>query len=139
MENKNIKFITVEQEFHIGGSCTSEIVQRFKKLIDSGIIDTSKAILCNIHYLLMNNNPENGPVNIFFLDGIRVKLNLTAGYTGTGPRDTCQVLKLCEFEFDESDILTHQEVVDIKYYKDIDEDTVYQFTNFDGSHVYSNL
>jgi len=137
MEKKNIKFITVEQSFHIGGSCTVEIVKRFKRLIDSGIIDISKAILCKIKYALMKNTPEKGPVNIYFLNGIHVRLNLTAGYGGTGPRDTCDILKICGFNFDEDDILNHQEEVDITYYKDIDEDTIYQFANMDGSYEYS--
>lgn len=139
MENKNIKFITVEQTFHIGGACTSEIVKKFKRLIDSGIIDINKAIFCRIKYTLMENTPEKGPVNIYFLDGTHVRLNLTAGYSGTGPSHTCDILKLCGFYFDEDDILLHQDIVDIKYYKDIDKETIYQFENMDGSYEYSTL
>lgn len=139
MKNKNIKFIDVEQSFHIGGASTSEIVQRFKRLIDSGIIDISKAILCKIKYVLRDNKPEKGPVQIFFLDGTHVRLNLTAGYGGTGPRDTCDILTLCGFDFNKDDIMTHQEEVTLSYYKDIDEDTVYQFANMDGSYEYSGI
>lgn len=139
MKNKNIKFVTVEQTFHIGGATTNEIVERFKRLVDLGIIDLSKAILCKIKYTLLECNAEKGPVSIYFLDGIHVRLNLTAGYSGTGPRDTCRILKLCNFDFDENDILSHQDVVNIKYYKDIDEKTVYQFANMDGSYEYSGM
>lgn len=139
MEKKNIKFITIEQDIHIGGSYTSEIVARFKRLINVGVIDTSKALLCTIKYTITENNPETGPVTIYFSNGIRVKLNLTAGYTGEGPRDTCEVLKICGFDFNENDILSHNNIVDIKYYKDIDGDNIYQFANFDGSFEYSYL
>ena len=139
MEHKNIKFVTVEQFFHIGGANTDEIVKKFKRLIDSGIIDISKAILCKIKYILICNNSDEGPVNIYFSDGTHVKLNLTAGDNRTDQQHTCDVLKLCGFDFDEKDILTPQEEVDITYYKDIDEDTIYQFENMDGSYVYSTL
>ena len=139
MEKKNIKFITIEQDIHIGGSSTSEIVDRFKRLILADIIDVSKAIFCRIKYDIMGNKVEDGPVNIYFSNGIRVKLNLTAGYTGEGPRDTCEVLKLCGFDFNQDDIFTHNDVIDIKYYKDIDNENIYQFKNLDGSFEYSSL
>ena len=118
MENKNIKFIDVEQDFHIGGASTSEIVRRFKRLIDLGIIDISKAVLCTIKYVIRENYPEKGPVTIYFLDGTRVKLNLTAGFRGSGPLDTCHILELCTFKFDKEDILSPQDSVNLKYYKD---------------------
>ena len=139
MDEKNIEFITIELDIHIGGAYTSEIVDKFKRLIDTGMLDVSKALLCTIRYVIMNNRVEDGPVNIYFSNGIRVKLNLTAGYTGEGPRDTCEVLRICGFDFNEDDIFTHNDTVDIKYYKDIDSENIYQFENLDGSFEYSYL
>lgn len=139
MDKKNIKFVTVEEDFHIGGSATFEIVEKFKRLIDAGILDPKLAILCTIKYDTTSGNAEKGPVCIYFLNGIRVRLNLTAGYDGTGPKHTCQVLELCGFDFNKDDILSHQEVVDIKYYKDIGDDSVYQFATYDGSYEYSSM
>ena len=139
MEHKNINFITVQRDFHITGTSTDEIVKKFKGYIDSGLIDVDKAILCKIYYVIMEGKVEDGPVSIYFLDGTRVRLNLTAGYCGSGPRDTCTILNLCKFNFKEEDIFRHQEIVDIKICKDIDSSIVYQFKNMDGSYEYSNM
>jgi len=136
---KIIKFITVERDIHINDSSTGEIVKKFRQLIDSGEIDINKAILCRIEYILISNYIEDGPVKIYFLDGTRVRLNLTAGYGGTGPLDTCKILKLCGFDFDTNDILSHQEMVNVKYYKDIDEEYVYQFKTPEGTFEYSGM
>lgn len=139
MESKNIKFIEVDNLFHLGNASTGEIVQNFKRLMEAGILDKDKAVLCTINYDTRVNDIEIGPVRIYFSDGICVRLNLTAGYGGTGPRDTCRILNLCEFNFDESDILSKSETVTLKYYKDHHNKNVYQFELPDGSYVYSTL
>ena len=114
MCTKSMKFVTVKDFIHLGGT-TYEIVAKFKKLIEKEIIDINNVELATIKYDTRISDVETGP--------------------GSGPTDLCTILKICGFKFNESDILEKQTEVNLKYIKN--PSVCYQFINYDGSYIYS--
>lgn len=131
---KNMRFVDVKDFIHLGGT-SDEIVEKFAQLVTSGIVDIKNIKLITIKYDTSTGEVEKGPVRIYCLNGLAIQLNLTAGYGGSGPSDLCKVLELCEINFDKDDILTKQDVVDLKYI--VEPDMCYQFHNMDGTFEYS--
>ena len=134
MQGIRMKFVTVSTIINLKGT-SYEIVDNFKRLIETEFIDVNKITFISINYDTRKNDIENGPVRIYTTDGIEIRLSLTAGYNGSGPNDLCKAMKLCKFEFDENDILSKQEEVNLKYYKD--KRTGYQFTDYEGNYIYA--
>ena len=135
MEQKDLKFIEVTDYYHLTGA-TSIIVDKFKRLVDSKLIDIDKVILASINYNVYENNVTYGPVHIYTKDGIEIVLNLSAGYCGSGPTDLCYILKLCKFDFDENEIKTHNMFGDVclRY---LNSATAFQIKNYAEEYVYS--
>ena len=100
---------------HLSGT-TFQIEDNFKRLYDSKFIDPAKLGLVTIFYNTSFNDIEVGPVKLFFTDGTAIYLNLTAGYGGTGPHTTCDILSKFDIpEFNSDDILKDQDIVNIRY------------------------
>ena len=133
MNTKNMKMIAIQDTIHLGGT-SREIVEKFQQLVSVGIVDIENIRLITINYDTSSGEIEKAPVRIYFANGLALYLNLTAGYRGSGPSDLCKVLELCNIDFDRNDILSKQDVVDIKY---TIGDINWQFCLFDNSYVYS--
>ena len=129
-----IKLIGIETIFHIGGP-SYDIVSKFKKLVSIGAIDLNKLRIISINYNTTTGDSSKGPVRLYFTDGLAVYLNLTAGYSGSGPTDLCEILNFCKVEFNKDDITSHQDVVEIKY--TLDGSERYQFCLPDGDFLYT--
>lgn len=134
MEAKNMKFVKIETVVYLTGT-SYDILSKFEAFIKTKMIDVNAIKLITIKYDTELGESEKAPVKIYFSTGLIMHLNLTAGYNGNGPSDLCKVLKLCEIDFEESDILSKQKVVDLRYIKD--SKNCYQFYNIDGTHEYS--
>lgn len=107
--------ISIKTKIHLGGA-TYEIFNNFKRLLDLGFIDKGKLGLVTIFYEVSKNNIESAPVKLYFTDGIAIYLNLTAGYGGTGPRTTNDILSLFNIpNYTADDIMLHQNIVNLKY------------------------
>ena len=135
MEQKDLKFIEVSDYYHMTGS-TNAIVDKFRRLVESKLIDVDKVIFVTIDYNVYENNVTDGPVHLYTKDGVEVVLNLSAGYGGSGPTDLCYILKLCKFDFVGNEIKTHNTVGDVclRYIK---SDTAFQIKNYAEEYVYS--
>lgn len=137
MEKKNLKFMTVTNFIHLSGA-SYEIISNFKRLVEGNIISADNVNFMHIEYDTTTGISNESPVKIFFNNSTAIFLELTAGYGGVGPRDLCEVVKLCFPEFDkkkvEEDILTKQDTVDILYVKDTSNS--YQFA-CNGEYYYS--
>ena len=131
---KRMRFVQTEIFFWLRGT-SYEVLERFQKLIESQI-DVEELLLVTIDYDTRQGDVEEGPVKLYFADGAEVRLNLTAGYNGSGPNDLCRVLELCNVHFNKADIVSKQDEVHLKYYLGKD-DVTYQFQDFEGNHVYS--
>lgn len=131
---KNIEHVTIDVFKHLKGP-SYEIVEQFKKLIDSKIIDIDDIKLITINYNTSTGDVFKAPVRIYFSSGVAVYLNLTAGYGGSGPTDLCTILKMCEIDFNKDDITTAQEEVNLRYLKP--DGILYHFIKHDGTHEYS--
>jgi hypothetical protein len=136
MDAKNLKMIKMYDFMHLGGTSYS-IAARFKLLIDSGMIDINSLRLITVDYDTTHGDVCKGPVRMYFENGLEIRLNLTAGYSGSGPRDLCEVLNLCNVVYNEQDILSNQDTVNLKLIPRGHEDTFYQFHTYDDMFVYS--
>ena len=134
METKSMKFVSLRDSIHLGGP-SYEISETFKRLVQGNVIDVSKIELITVNYNVSQNNLETWPVRIYCSNGLAIYLKLTAGYSGAGPHDLVSVLELCNIKFDKNDILSNQDVVNLKYVRDTN--IVYQFKNSYGEIVYS--
>lgn len=137
MENKNLKTISIETFIHLKGS-TDTIFNNFKRLVDSNIICPNNIRFVSIKYEVMKGITDEAPVKMFFEDGVAVFLDLTAGYSGSGPTTLKEILHICFPEFNEEmlsiDISTPREVVDSSYIKN--SSTAYQF-EYEGNYYYA--
>lgn len=105
----------IKTTIHLSGT-TFQIEDNFNRLYDSKFIDPNKLGLVTIFYNTSRNDIEVGPVKFFFTDGTAIFLNLTAGYGGTGPHTTCDILSKFNIpEFNKEDILRKQDIVNIRY------------------------
>jgi len=134
MEAKNMKFVKIETVVYLTGP-SYDVVSKFEAFIKTKMIDIDAIKLITIQYDTELGDLEKAPVKIYFSTGLIMYLNLKAGYNGNSPSDLCKVLKLCEIDFEESDILSKQKVVDLRYVKD--SKNCYQFYNIDETHEYS--
>lgn len=135
MEKKNMKFVEVTDFIHLGGT-SDEIVNNFKRLMESGIIDIDKIKLVTINYTMNVGNVESGPVHIYFSSGVELWLDLTAGYNGIGPSNLCKILKICKVTFKEDDILSsNSSKVVLRYV--LKDNYCYQFKKHDGNYEYT--
>lgn len=134
-EIKNMRFVDCIDLIHLGGT-TDEIVNKFQKLVQCKIIDIKKLKLITIKYDTKTGDVQKAPVRVYLSNGLTIYLNLTAGYGGSGPMALCEILKICEINFNENDILSRQDVVELKY--NTEPDMCYQFHNIsDGTFEYS--
>lgn len=137
MENKNLKTISIKTFIHLRGS-TDTIFNNFKRLVASQIIFPNKVKLITINYEVMKGINNEAPAKLFFEDGTAVFLDLTAGYSGSGPSTLKEIIQICFPEFSREklayDISTPQEIVDIRYVRDFS--TAYQF-EYEDNYYYA--
>ena len=134
MENKILRHVTITDRIHIGGP-SWEIVSKFKRLIEKGIVEIQRIKLFTIDYNTSTGDVFEGPVHIYFDNGLAIYLNLVAGYSGTGPTDLCEIMEICEINFNKDDILTDQEYIKLRYCTD--NEIAYKFDDFNGTYEYA--
>jgi len=121
--------VMIWNEIHLRGT-THIIYDNFKRLLNTGFLESSMLGLVTISYDVNKNNIESAPVKLYFTDGTAVYLDLTAGYRGTGPNTTCDILSLFNIpNFNKEDILSHQNIVRLRYELTDDEYFVVSGTN----------
>lgn len=131
---KKVEHVTIDVFIQLKGT-SDEIVKRFKKMLDTRAIDVDDIKLITVDYNTSSGDVANAPVRIYLASGIAIYLNLTAGYSGSGPTDLCTILKMCEIDFNENDIKSDQQEVNLRYIKS--DNKLYHFIKHDGTHEYS--
>lgn len=137
MEQKDLRFIPVQKFIHLEGA-SYQILSNFKQLVESGFVNLDNIIFLTVKYDTQKGIESDAPVKIFLKDNTAIYLNLTAGYSGSGPTDLCSVIKMCFKDMDKAkiskDILTNRKLVDLTYVKDTEN--YYQFS-CQGEYYYS--
>ncbi len=137
MDNINlekIQKVSMDVFMHLKGS-SYMILDRFKKLVDSKVVDVDDIKLITINYNTSTGDAADAPVRIYLSSGVVIYLNLAAGFNGSGPTDLCAILRLCEIDFNKDDITSPQEEVNLRYLRP--DGILYQFMMHDGTYEYS--